>query len=135
MTTSVKVVHMSVPCVYSGRRARCSYPQRRAVSTRPAQSATGAGGGYPHASVGRTGPDVREPRPTMWWDGARRCTHIPVGMGVLLLAGKAAANGVNEAVDGGPQGVDNVGEEGRDGVDHDEHPFVRYVMSQDVLPC
>ena len=102
MTTSVKVVHMSVPCVYSGRRAPWSYPQRRAVSTRPAQSATGAGGGYPHASVGRTGPDVREPRPTMWWDGARRCTHISVGMGVLALAAaEAAGNGVNEAVDAG----------------------------------
>lgn len=120
MTTSVKVVHMSVPCVYSGRRARCSYPQRRAVSTRPAQSATGAGGGYPHASVGRTGPDVREPRPTMWWDGARRCTHIPVGMGVLALAavGKAAANGLNEAVDAGLQEADNGGEELGDGFDH-----------------
>ncbi|GEM_PF-3968329 len=53
MTTSVKVVHMSVPCVYSGRRAPWSYPQRRAVSTRPARSATGAGGGHRHAS-GRT---------------------------------------------------------------------------------
>lgn len=56
----------------------------------------------------------------MWWDGARRCTHIPVGMGVLALAavGKAAANGLNEAVDAGLQEADNGGEELGDGFDH-----------------
>ena len=64
----------------------------------------------------------------MWWDGARRCTHIPVGMGVLapvglagrvgLAAGKAAGDGVNEAVDAGLQEADNGGEELGDGIDH-----------------
>ena len=70
--------------------------------------------------VGRTGPDVREPRPTMWWDGARRCTHIPVGMGVLLrgAVAKAAGDGVNEVVDAGLQDADNGGEELGDGIDH-----------------
>ncbi len=74
--------------------------------------------------VGRTGPDVREPRPTMWWDGARRCTHIPVGMGVLALAAGSvgtvehSGDGVNEAVDAVLQQADDFGEESRDGIDH-----------------
>ena len=62
-------------------------------------------------------------------------------MGVLALAAGSvgtvehSGDGLNEAGDAGRQQLDSGGEETRDDLDHDENPFVRYVMKQDILPC